>query len=167
MEWSNQSPNPTSLVQWHDPQFRHLKFKGAIWYQGESNRGEGMLYHEKMKALFKAGELYSKTLTCLSILFNSLPILTGSELALPEIWEAQGQPPLPNTGMAVTTDISNLKDIHPKNKQDVGLRLALWALAKTYGKEDLLYSDLSTKAIKYWGDHRDLFSPYCWKSGFE
>jgi len=37
--------------------------------------------------------------------------------------------------MAVTTDIGNIKDIHPKNKQEVGRRLALWALAKTYGKE--------------------------------
>jgi sialate O-acetylesterase len=42
--------------------------------------------------------------------------------------------------MAVTTDIGNLGDIHPKNKQDVGLRLALWALAKDYGKQDLEYS---------------------------
>ena len=36
----------------------------------------------------------------------------------------------------------------PKNKQDVGLRLALWALAKTYGKEDLVYSGASIKATK-------------------
>lgn len=41
---------------------------------------------------------------------------------------------LPNTGMAVTTDIGNAKDIHPKNKQDVGKRLASIALEKTYGK---------------------------------
>ena len=40
-----------------------------------------------------------------------------------------------NTGMAVTTDIGNTKDIHPRNKQEVGRRLALWALAKNYGKE--------------------------------
>jgi sialate O-acetylesterase len=45
----------------------------------------------------------------------------------------------PNTGMAVTVDIGDLKNIHPKNKQDVGRRLALWALAKVYGK-DLVYS---------------------------
>jgi sialate O-acetylesterase len=41
---------------------------------------------------------------------------------------------LPNTGMAVTTDIGNAKDIHPRNKQDVGKRLALVALHHTYGK---------------------------------
>jgi sialate O-acetylesterase len=42
--------------------------------------------------------------------------------------------------MAVTTDIGDLNDIHPANKQDVGKRLALWALAKTYGRTDLVYS---------------------------
>ena len=41
-----------------------------------------------------------------------------------------------NTGMAVTMDIGNPADIHPTNKQDVGLRLALWALAKDYGRQD-------------------------------
>jgi len=47
---------------------------------------------------------------------------------------------LANTGMVVTNDIGNLENIHPINKQDVGHRLALWALAKTYGKEELDYS---------------------------
>jgi sialate O-acetylesterase len=40
----------------------------------------------------------------------------------------------------VTTDIGDTKDIHPSNKQDVGKRLALWALARTYGRQDLVYS---------------------------
>ena len=42
--------------------------------------------------------------------------------------------------MCVTTDISDIKDIHPKNKQEVGRRLALWALGTTYGKHGLVYS---------------------------
>ena len=47
---------------------------------------------------------------------------------------------LDNTGMVVTNDIGNLENIHPTNKQDVGHRLALWALEKTYGKDRLEYS---------------------------
>jgi sialate O-acetylesterase len=60
---------------------------------------------------------------------------------LPGIWQAQLKSlNIPHTGMAVTTDIGNVKDIHPRNKQDVGKRLALWALAKTYGKQGIVYS---------------------------
>jgi len=60
---------------------------------------------------------------------------------LPGIWQAQfATLSVPHTGMAVTTDIGNIKDIHPKNKQDVGKRLALWALAKNYGRKGVVYS---------------------------
>jgi sialate O-acetylesterase len=61
---------------------------------------------------------------------------------LPELWEAQVKTltASPNTGMCVTTDIAPTNNIHPPNKQDVGARLALWALANTYGKSDLAYS---------------------------
>ena len=45
---------------------------------------------------------------------------------------------LPNTGMVVTMDIGDVNDVHPKNKQEVGRRLALWALAKTYGQDRTL-----------------------------
>ena len=54
--------------------------------------------------------------------------------------------------MAVTTDIGNVRDIHPRNKQDVGKRLALWALAGTYGKDLVcsgpLYDSMSVEGGK-------------------
>ena len=57
---------------------------------------------------------------------------------------------VPNTGMAVAIDIGE-PDIHPKNKQDVGKRLALWALAKTYGK-NIVYSGPIYKSMNVDGN---------------
>ncbi len=144
---------PLALYNGMIHNFRHLNFRGAIWYQGESNRGDGMLYMEKMKALITGWRQVFDNKD-MPFYFVQLAPFTygGSELALPEIWEAQTATlALPNTGMAVTTDISNLRDIHPKNKQDVGKRLALWALAKTYGKQDLVYSGPLYKSHKVKG----------------
>ena len=45
-------------------------------------------------------------------------------------------------GMAVITDVGNIQDIHPRNKQAVGKRLALWALAKDYGKKDHIFGSV-------------------------
>jgi sialate O-acetylesterase len=66
------------------------------------------------------------------------------------LWEGQtASLKIPHTGMAVTTDlVDNLRDIHPQNKLDVGNRLALWALAKDYGKKDLVYSGPLYKSMK-------------------
>ena len=55
----------------------------------------------------------------------------GAELREAQLFTMQG---VNNTGMAVTLDIGNPRDIHPRNKQEVGRRLALWALRDTYGK---------------------------------
>ncbi len=115
---------------------------GAIWYQGESNNGEGMLYFEKMKALIAGWrEVWKRE--DLPFYFVQLAPYTygGDPTRLAAIWEAQTAAlSIPHTGMAVTVDIGNIKNIHPANKQDVGKRLALWALADTYGKEGIVYS---------------------------
>jgi sialate O-acetylesterase len=54
--------------------------------------------------------------------------------------------------MAVLTDITTINDIHPPNKQDVGKRLSLWALAHTYGKKDLVYSGPLYESLKIDGN---------------
>ena len=116
--------------------------RGAIWYQGESNNGEGNLYHEKMKALI-AGWRSVWNKPDLSFYYVQLAPFKyrGDPKRLPGIWQAQLDTlKIPNTGMAVTTDITTLGNIHPPNKQDVGKRLALWALAKNYGQDKLVYS---------------------------
>jgi len=77
----------------------------------------------------------------------------GNPEVIGQFWEAQAAAQsITNTGMAVITDIGDLKDIHPKNKQDVGRRLALWALAKTFGQTNLVYCGPSFKAMTIEGD---------------
>ena len=128
--------------------------RGAIWYQGEANVKDGMLYTEKTKALVggwrKAWGQGDFPFYYVQIApYNYGPDVT----ALPMLWQAQRAAlAIPNTGMAVINDIGDIKDIHPKNKQEVGRRLSLWALAKTYGKQGLEYSGPLYKAMKVEGD---------------
>ena len=66
---------------------------------------------------------------------------TGEKKSASLLREAQTMAlALPYTGMVVTADIGNLDDVHPRNKQDVGKRLALLALAKSYGETQITYS---------------------------
>ena len=114
----------------------------ATWYQGESNNGDGMPYFDKMQALIQSWRNVFLRPDAPFYFVQIAPYrYGGNEFALPELWEAQTAAlDIPHTGMAVTSDIGNVANIHPKNKQDVGKRLALWALAKDYGQDDLVYS---------------------------
>ncbi len=127
--------------------------RGAIWYQGESNNGEGMLYFEKMKALIGGWRKVWKEAEFPFLFVQIAPFkYGGAPTQLPGIWNAQlASLSIPNTGMAVITDIATLNDIHPPNKQDVGKRLALWALANTYGKKDIVFSGPLYKTMKVEG----------------
>jgi sialate O-acetylesterase len=127
--------------------------RGAIWYQGESNRGDGMLYFEKMKALITGWRSVWNEGDFPFYYVQLAPYNYGKSdpTALPKIWEAQTAAlAIPDTGMAVTNDIGNLKNIHPEDKQDVGKRLALWALAKNYGKQ-IVYSGPLYKSMSVEG----------------
>jgi sialate O-acetylesterase len=117
-----------------------MAVRGAIWYQGESNRGEGMLYFNKMQALINGWRTVFHNKDMAFYFVQLAPYsYGGNPMALAEIWEAQTAAlSIPNTGMAVTLDIGNVKNIHPTNKQEVGRRLALLALNKTYGKKDIV-----------------------------
>ncbi len=127
--------------------------RGALWYQGESNNGEGMLYYEKKKALISGWRTLWDDPDMPFLFVQLAPYRYGRPEALPGIWEAQVKTlSIPHTGMAVTVDISNISDIHPRNKQDVGKRLALWALADTYGQDEVVYSGPLYKSLKVEGD---------------
>lgn len=144
--------SPTGLYNGMVHPLVPFAMRGAIWYQGESNLRDRMLYHEKMKALINGWRAVWKQGDFPFYFVQLAPFTYGggaSPYFLPEIWEAQTATlSVPNTGMAVTTDIGNLRDIHPRNKQEVGRRLALWALAKTYGKEGVTYSGPLYKSME-------------------
>ena len=118
--------------------------RGTIWYQGESNAGRGYEYRKLFSEMitdwrrqWERGDFpfYFVQLANFRAV-QEKP--THSDWA--ELREAQTMAlSLPNTGMAVIIDIGEADDIHPKNKQDVGRRLALNALAHDY-KQDVVYS---------------------------
>ncbi|HEY3322325.1 MAG TPA: sialate O-acetylesterase [Planctomycetota bacterium] len=127
--------------------------RGALWYQGESNNGEGMLYFEKMKALIGGWREVWKKPDLPFYYVQIAPYTYKSPEKLPGLWESQQAAlSIPNTGMANTMDIGNVKNIHPTNKQEVGRRLALWALAKTYGKPQAVLCGPLYKSCKIDGN---------------
>ncbi len=134
--------------------------RGVVWYQGESNHREGKLYTEKMKALILGWRKVWSRDDLPFYYVQIAPYYYGNEnpYILAEFWEAQAAAlALPHTGMVVTNDIGNVRDIHPKNKQEVGRRLALIALAKTYGRKDITWSGPTFKSMKIEGDKIRLF----------
>ncbi|MCA9136889.1 MAG: 9-O-acetylesterase [Planctomycetales bacterium] len=115
--------------------------RGAIWYQGESNHGEGMLYFEKKKALIGGWRKLWDQGDFPFYYVQIAPFQYGNEdgTILARFWEAQAAvQQIPNTAMVVINDIATLGDIHPPNKQDVGHRLALLALKHDYGRDDVV-----------------------------
>lgn len=130
--------------------------QGVIWYQGESNAGRAYQYRKLFPAMIKNWRKDWK-LGDFPFLFVQLANFKAvkpdpDESDWAELREAQFLTlAVPNTGMATIIDIGEADDIHPKNKQDVGRRLALWALAKTYGK-DLVYSGPLYKSMEIKGN---------------
>lgn len=117
--------------------------KGAIWYQGEGNVSRAFDYRKAFPLMitdwrtkWKQGNFPFYFVQLATFNENNGNSNKGSAWA--ELRESQTLAlKLPNTGMAITTDIGDAKDIHPKNKQDVGLRLAQIALNKTYKKDNI------------------------------
>jgi sialate O-acetylesterase len=118
--------------------------RGAIWYQGESNAGRAYQYRElfpaMIKSWWKAWPLGNFPFLYVQLANYMQAKEEPGESNWAELREAQSMTlDLADTGMAVIIDIGEANDIHPKNKQDVGKRLALWALARTYDK-NVVYS---------------------------
>jgi sialate O-acetylesterase len=155
----NSNTHPTMIFNSMVNPLINYGIKGAIWYQGEANGGEGESYTHKMNALvsgwrslWKQGDFPFYFVQLANYRTSSLDNPAGGD-----IWTKTREAQLktmsvvPNTGMAVIIDIGEAVDIHPKNKQDVGKRLAAWALAKDYGKK-IVYSGPLYKESKVEGN---------------
>ena len=116
-----------------------LSVRGAIWYQGESNAGDGRRYEHLKTALVKGWRTVFEN-DKLAFYWVQLanfqqPTNNPAGGGWGAVREGQRRAlKIPHTGMAVIIDIGAARNIHPRNKQDVGKRLARWALANEYGK---------------------------------
>ena len=172
-EVPRQPPPPRALRPQHKPSalFNAMvapllpyPIRGVIWYQGENNagRGQGYLYRRLFQSMIEDWRR-EWGIGAFPFLFVQLANYgrVPEESTWPELREAQAMAlGLSNTGMAVSIDIGNPTDIHPRNKQDVGLRLALAARAIAYGEGDLEYSGpmfrqatRDSSGLRLWFDH--------------
>jgi len=135
---SNQN-NPSVLYNAMMAPLVQFAIRGVIWYQGESNAGRAYQYRTLFPTMIR--DWRSAWGSKLPFYFVQLANWHANkaepdESDWAELREAQMMTLRePQTGMAVTIDIGDENDIHPRNKLDVGRRLAAWALAGTYGQK--------------------------------
>ena len=115
---------------------QNVQIRGVLWYQGESNNGRGEQYAKLFPTLIADWRQFFNQ-PDLPFYFVQLAPYRYERMtvqSLPELWDAQLKTlnQTKNTGMVVTSDIADVTDLHPKNKQEVGRRLALIALQNVY-----------------------------------
>lgn len=138
-----------------------LPIRGVIWYQGEANGGPpAPLYGRQLETLIRDWRHAWNVGDFPFLIVQLANWNTDADGLWPEVREGQRKAlALKNTAMAVTIDIGDAVDIHPKNKRDVGLRLALGARAVAYGEKiewsGPLYRQLTREehALRVWFDH--------------
>ncbi len=110
--------------------------RGMVWYQGEANSASSSagLYQYQLPLLVK--DWRSRWGYEFPVAWVQLPNYIAKGRDWPTVREAMLKTlSVPNTGMVISIDVGEKNDIHPKNKQEIGRRLSLWALGKVYGKK--------------------------------
>ena len=137
----NNHQQPTVLYNKMLATYVPYAVRGGIWYQGEANLGDRMLYKSKMQALLNGWRKVFNNPQMAFYFAQLAPFNYGGDgLLLPQIWEAQQAFAEANehVGMAVITDsVHDIHDIHPADKEVVGRRLANMALKNEYGRSDI------------------------------
>lgn len=133
---------------------------GVIWYQGETDSPMPIRYRTLFPALINDWRKQFQNPDLPFYYVQIAPFKYKPNTAAYALREAQFLTDLPNTGMAVTMDIGKRNDIHPRNKHDVGDRLARWALAKTYGFSDVKYSGPVYKSMETSNNKAILYFDY-------
>lgn len=131
---------PAALYNAMVQPFIEFPVKGFIWYQGEANEGRAYEYTDLFQAMINDWRTKWNNDKLPFYFVQLAPFRSEAEIDVKANWpyirEAQAAAlALENTGMAVITDIGDSRDIHPKNKQEVGRRLALLALRDLYKPE--------------------------------
>ncbi|MFD1628758.1 sialate O-acetylesterase [Pseudopedobacter beijingensis] len=151
-EIKNPRPEPTLIFNSMVNPLTNYTIKGFLWYQGESNRQNPILYSRLFPAMVQSWRSLWKS--------ESLPFyyvqIAPYNYSHPDSLEAahlrqaqlESLETIPNSGMAVTADIGHPTCIHPPQKDVVGSRLALQALAKTYGKTEIPFSGPMYKSVR-------------------
>ncbi|HEY4416505.1 MAG TPA: sialate O-acetylesterase [Verrucomicrobiae bacterium] len=137
----NHEFKPAFLWDAGPARFAPFAVRGVIWYQGESNSLEErrVRQHGKLFPLLVRNwrAAWDENFPFLFCQLSSIRTNSYKSASWPEFRDQQRRflDTIPNTGMAVTSDLGLPNDVHPRDKRDVGHRLALWALAKTYGEK--------------------------------
>jgi sialate O-acetylesterase len=143
---------PTTLFETAVEPMRRHAIKGVIWYQGEQNAQNAIQANWHDKAFPAIVADFRQNWGQPDLPFYAVQLPGYREPAWPEFREQQRQfAKIPNTGLAVTIDLGNEKNIHPKDKPPIGRRLALLALANAYGK-DVIATGPVPKQVSARGD---------------
>jgi sialate O-acetylesterase len=137
----NLHQQPTVLYNRMLVPFVPFAMRGAIWYQGEANLGDGAAYADKMRALLNGWKTVFENPGFKLYFAQLAPFIYGGDgLTLPVLWEAQQKfaDEESDAGMAVINDVGDLHDIHPRQKEMVGRRLAVLALNRDYGFKNVV-----------------------------
>lgn len=136
--------------------FTNFTIKGFLWYQGESNRNNVDLYKDLMPAFVKdirnkwnIGEFPFYFVEIAPFNYEGANGISAARMR--EV-QQQNMKDIPNSGMVTTLDIGHPVFIHPTNKETVGSRLALWALAQTYGRKGFGYATPIYKSMEISGN---------------